>query len=144
MGQTTRKSSTETSIETGVVQAIETLLRRVMYVNHLSSYLRHHIHCLILAPLRTHLPTTEMRNSTLNNTWCKCFADEMWCCICGTVFSMLLADTSMLGIECSSARLLIIHNVISLEEFHEEAQKYFYIGSHLTALMRHIQAWFSS
>jgi len=93
MEQIMQKSSTETFMETGVVQVLR-----------------------LLAPLRT-----RMRNSTPNNTWCKCFADEMWRCAWGTVVLRLLADTSMSGIECSSAHILMIHNAISLEEFNEEA-----------------------
>jgi len=54
----------------------------------------------------------------------------MWYCVWETVRLRLLADTSMLGIECSSARILTIDNAISLEEFDEEAQKYLYISSH--------------
>ena len=53
----------------------------------------------------------------------------MWYCVWETVRLRLLADTSMLGIECSSARILTIDNAISLEEF-DEAQKYLYISSH--------------
>jgi len=71
MRQTTRKSLTETSIETGVVQAIETLLRRVMYVNHLSSYLRYHTHCIILAPLRTHYRRQRCGEQYLMQVLCR-------------------------------------------------------------------------
>ena len=52
-----------------------------MYVCHLSwLYWYDHIHCLILVPTRA--PTPEMRDSTLNKIWCRCFTNVVSGVLC--------------------------------------------------------------
>ena len=93
-GQITRKNSNETFIETQVGQAIEISLRRVMYVNHLSSP--------YLLPKMSSNQSLHQRCETRPRTIPDARALPMGCGVWETVVSRLLADTSMLGIECSS------------------------------------------
>jgi len=53
----------------------------------------------------------------IHGLWCRCFTNGIRCRVWGAMLMRLLADTSKLGIECSSTHNLMNCSAISLEEF---------------------------
>jgi len=116
-GQTTRRILIETFIETWISRVIEISSRRVG-----SHVCQPSLLTILMIPHslpHQQEPIYQNQNyGTLNSTWWRCFANEMWCCVWSTVLWRLLTDASMSGSECSSDKCHIVYLTLATDRIH--------------------------